>query len=131
MTDQVPFEVLDGWVAFVSPLLVLGRPTRDGRTLDAEGSFTLYGEAPLIVGPEMRGFAPEGVMGVIAGLLRRGDTVFAVGVADWGVAMALNDERLNLGADFDALKLKDDPSIIKQGTVRAARLIEPECYAWR
>ena len=134
MTDHTPLELLDGWRhPFVSPLLVLGQPTRDGRMLAADGSFTLYDqEVPVastlgVLSPLL---PPEGVWGIVAGVFRRGHVLFAVGAADYQVALGLNEESLRLAADLDAMMLKADMSVIKQAVIRGARVVNPEQWAW-
>lgn len=134
MTDDYTYsELLEAWVPFVSPLLVLGQPTRDGRTLATDGSFTLYSEVPLLMRDSAAGLSPHdtgSVVGLVAGVFQRGHVVFASGVADFIVATGLNEHALRLGADLDGMVLKADQSVIKQGTIRAARVLDAERWAW-
>jgi len=135
INDYTFSELLDGWAPFVSPLLLLGQPTRDGRMLAADGSFTPYGEVPVLMGDGAVGYAshrlpPAGVVGLLSGVFRRGDVVFATGVADFILATGLNEGALRLGADLDGMVLKADQSVIKQGTIRGARVLDVERWAW-
>lgn len=124
MSETTTAELLDGWLPYVSLLAVLGTPTRDGRTLAGDGSFELPTEVPLL------GHGDQRVVGCVAGLTRHGYHLFAVGVAEPDTADALNTETSRLGMDLDGMKLAADPTVIQRGTIRAARVVSPERFAW-
>jgi len=125
---------LDGYEPFVSLLAMLGRPTRDNtRVLATDGAFTMPVEGPLRrLGNPARPHDST-VIGVLVALWRRGDMLYAVGVADPDTAEMLNDGRFALGADMTGLDYERDEAglmLIKRAEVRGAVVKRAEEFAW-
>jgi hypothetical protein len=126
---------LDGYEPFVSLLAVLGEPTRDNRVLAADGAFTMPVDGPMRL-PSRDPARPHDstVIGVLVALWRRGDMLYAVGVASADAAAGLNDGTLALGADMACLDYERDAEsgqlLIKKAEVRGAVVKMAEEFAW-
>lgn len=123
---------LDGYEPFVSLLAVLGKPTKDNQVLAADGAFTMPVDGPLRL--PSRDPHDSTVIGVLVALWRRGDMLYAVGVADGHTAVGLNGGSLALGADLVCLDYERDAEsgqlLIKKAEVRGAVAKMAEEFAW-
>lgn len=150
-TDLVPWEgettvaepvpvappvLSDGGQVFMSVLLRLGRPTKDGRTLASMGAYSLaesrHGVPLQRLVDDTSKLGVTDLVGRIMGLVRDGDDILAVGVAEPDVAVDLNTGRLCLAADLEADPVGNEHGGIEfaGGRVRGARVRDGGTFAW-
>lgn len=128
----------DGSRGFVTLLLRLGVPTKDGRVLATDGKFEMRDGTDVPVRSLVDETAPHvsEVVARIVGLWRVDDDIYAVGVAGPELAEDLNFGRLVLGAELDADIIAGGPQgdppllMISSGRVRGAMVRRPEDFVW-
>jgi hypothetical protein len=151
-TDLVPWEgdeaeevspepvappvLSDGGQVFMSTLLRLGRPTRDGRTLASMGAYSMadtrHGVPLQRLVDSTSPHAVTDIVGRIMAVVRDGDDILAVGVAEPDVAAGLNTGALCLAADLEADPVAKEHGGLEfaGGRVRGARVREGGTFAW-
>lgn len=148
-TDLVPWEgdaadpapvappvLSDGGQVFMSPLLRLGRPTKDGRTLASMGAYSMadtrHGVPLMKLVDATSPHAVTDIVGRIMAVVRDGDDVLAVGIAEPEVAAGLNTGALCLAADLEADPVAKEHGGLEfaGGRVRGARVRDGGSFAW-
>lgn len=148
-TDLVPWEgdaadpapvappvLSDGGQVFMSPLLRLGRPTKDGRTLASMGAYSMadtrHGVPLMKLVDATSPHAVTDLVGRIMAVVRDGDDVLAVGIAEPEVAAGLNTGALCLAADLEADPVAKEHGGLEfaGGRVRGARVRDGGSFAW-
>ena len=137
--DPVPVAppvLSDGGQVFMSLLLRLGRPTKDGRTLASMGAYSMadsrHGVPLQRLVDDTSKLGVTDLVGRITGLVRDGDDILAMGVAEPDVAAALNTGSLCLAADLEADPVGTEHGGVEfaGGRVRGARVRDGGTFAW-
>jgi hypothetical protein len=137
--DPVPVAppvLSDGGQVFMSPLLRLGRPTKDGRTLASMGAYSIadarHGVPLQRRVDDTSKLHVTDLVGRIMGVVRDGDDILAIGVAEPDVAAALNTGALCLAADLEADPVSGEHGGVEfaGARVRGARVRDGGTFAW-
>jgi hypothetical protein len=143
VADPVPVApppLSDGGHVFMSLLLRLGVPTKDGRTLASMGAYALrelrHGVPLMKLVDPTSPHKVSDVVGRIMAVVRDADDVYAIGLAEPELAVGLNTGALCLGADLEAdPKLADAERPGRGMEFTGARVIgahvrEADKFAW-
>lgn len=136
-----PPPLSDGGHVFMTLLLRLGVPTKDGRTLASMGAYALrelrHGVPLMKLVDPTSPHKVSDVVGRIMAVVRDADDVYAIGLAEPELAVGLNTGALCLGADLEAdPKLADAERPGRGMEFTGARIIgahvrEADKFAWQ